>query len=198
MRTWKKVKEFDGYEVSSDGLIRSYINNRHGIGTKCKLLKPTCNSRGYQSVCFGRGNRRSVHRVVAEAFIENNENYPLVRHLDDNPANNCVENLAWGTQTDNMQDCVRHGRLVGDTRSAIEARKKRILALTIYDTPIAEFNSYTEAGKYLHIDPTHIKDVLTGKISQTHGYHFRSLGKEECYDYYYGLPYDSEHEEYAY
>ena len=51
-----------------------------------------------------------VHRLVALAFIPNPEELPLVRHYDDDPTNNQVENLRWGTYGDNANDAVRNGR----------------------------------------------------------------------------------------
>jgi hypothetical protein len=45
-----------------------------------------------------------LHRLVATTFIPNPNNYPCVCHKDDNPANNCVDNLWWGTQDMNNKD----------------------------------------------------------------------------------------------
>ena len=54
----------------------------------------------------GHRNKCLVHRLVAEVYLENPNNYPIVRHLDDQPWNNGYENLAWGTQKDNRQDMI--------------------------------------------------------------------------------------------
>ena len=58
---------------------------------------------------LGTVTQVQVHRMVAEMFIPNPDNLPVVRHLDGNPTNNVVWNLAWGTQRDNWEDSVRHG-----------------------------------------------------------------------------------------
>ena len=180
MELWKEIVNFPGYEVSTYGRVRSYMNNRHGIGDSEKYLKFIENHNGYFTVCLGRGNRRLVSRLVAEAFIPNPNNYPIVRHMDDNPHNNNVKNLKWGTQEDNMQDCVRHGRLVGDTSSAILARSKKVLAVNMTTGEELIFNSYNEAARYLNIPNQSISKV-TRKLygmKQTHGWTFREL--EEC------------------
>ena len=39
----------------------------------------------------------SVHRIVAKAFFENPNNYPIINHKDENPQNNCITNLEWCT-----------------------------------------------------------------------------------------------------
>ena len=84
---WKEI-EF-GYEVSNLGNVR---NKEH--------IKQLCNVNGYMYVHLwlkGKMYNRSVHRLVATAFIENPNNYPQVDHIDGNRSNNNVENLRWIT-----------------------------------------------------------------------------------------------------
>lgn len=57
----------------------------------------------------GKSRTTSVSRTVAKAFIPNPDGHPLVRHWDDNPLNNQVENLVWGTYSENQYDRVRNG-----------------------------------------------------------------------------------------
>ncbi len=172
MEVWKDVSNHEGYQVSNRGEVRSFMNNRHGPCDKSHLLKQTCNKHGYPTVCLGSGNRKLVSRLVAEAFIPNPDNLPLVRHMDDNPKNNHVSNLKWGTQKDNMQDCVRHGRLVGDTRAAIESKKQKVIAISKLDGTRLEFNSLNDAARNLNLWVQHISSVLKGRISQTGGWKF--------------------------
>lgn len=169
---WKDIDGHEGYQVSSSGRVRSKINNRHGIGTEYHELKPCLNKKGYQTVQLGRGNRFLVHRLVASAFIPNPKKLPLVRHMDDDHLNNRMKNLKWGTQTDNMQDCVRHGRLVGDTSSAIKATKKPVIAISKDGTKRIQFDSQRDAARALNVWPQHISNVLKGRISQTGGWRF--------------------------
>lgn len=178
---WKDIAEKEGYQVSEDGRVRSFHNNRHGVCDEPHELKHEINKHGYHAVHLGRGRRRLVSRLVAEAFIPNPDNLPIVRHLDDNPDNNSVYNLAWGTQTDNMQDCVRHGRLVGDTRSAVEANKKPVVAVSLSDGSSKWYESCRAASRDLGVWPQHISNVLYGRIKQTGGYSFR-YADEEDYD----------------
>lgn len=176
---WKDIQDEDGYQISDTGKVRSYKNNRHGTCDDYHILKPVLNRRGYETVCLGRGRRKLVHRLVAQAYIPNPNNYPMVRHMDDNPRNNNVKNLAWGTQVDNMQDCVRHGRLVGDTRAAIESTKKPVRAIKLDDTYSEVFSSIHEAARELSLWPQHISSVLLGRLRQTCGYVFEYIDKEE-------------------
>lgn len=90
------------------------------------------------------------HRLVAEAFLPNPENLPIVRHLDDNPLNNSVDNLAWGTYKDNAQDRKDHKR---DTKEFI-FENNRVRDLTTGK----EYESIQEASNDLGIPKESISD----------------------------------------
>lgn len=113
---WRAVIGFEGlYEVSNFGRVRS-LNRTLSDGRRWKgqPIKTYANSKaGHQSVKLSRGGsdyqHRQVHRMVAEAFIPNPNDFPVVRHLDDVPTNNQVSNLAWGTYSDNLYDAIRNG-----------------------------------------------------------------------------------------
>ena len=89
---------FNGYKVLSSGLIISKKFN--------KPLNPDLSRGGYSTVtlCYeGKNNKWFVHRLVANLFIENNENKPCVNHKDGNKKNNNVSNLEWVTYSENTR-----------------------------------------------------------------------------------------------
>lgn len=102
------------YYVTRDGRVfTDRVSTRHRAGGM-RELKQSISAAGYRYVRVfvgGRGTALFIHRIMATMFLPPPaEGQTVVRHLDGNPANNAVANLAWGTQADNMADCIRHGR----------------------------------------------------------------------------------------
>lgn len=104
---WKEIPGTNGnYFASSDGRIKG----RKRQGSSGGELKPYLH-KGYAMVNIhvnGKQKTMPVHRLVLEAFVGPGGNF-VCRHLDGNPANNNVKNLAWGTRSENSYDAVRHG-----------------------------------------------------------------------------------------
>jgi hypothetical protein len=111
MEIWKDIEEFNGYQISNlgnvrtlDKLVDTVYNAKRTI--KARVLKKTIRAKGSKYLCVGlykdkKSKLMSVHRLVALAFLENLDNHKIVMHLDDNPSNNNVCNLKWGTYSQN-------------------------------------------------------------------------------------------------
>lgn len=105
---WKTIGGFEDYEVSESGQVRSFKSG------KAKVLKGSIHTGGYSQVVLWRDGEKStqaVHRLVANAFLGPRPDGMQVRHLDGNPANSHVSNLAYGTPSENMQDKHLHGTM---------------------------------------------------------------------------------------
>ncbi len=124
---WMPVKGFEGcYEVSTLGRVRSLdrkIRYRWGKRIiKGQILLPIEHKNGYLVVGLGLNGRhyiRSIHRLVAEAFIPNPQGKPEVGHEDHDKANNVVSNLSWVTRGENEKHSYRTGHRIS-TKSKLQ------------------------------------------------------------------------------
>ena len=117
---WKELKRYEGlYEINEAGDVKSvdrYLpagkhNSRIYKGKLKNAVKG--NQFGHLKHQLWKDNKVEqayVHRLVAENFIPNTNNYPCVMHMDDDPTNNHVSNLQWGTQKMNIHQMVAKDR----------------------------------------------------------------------------------------
>lgn len=110
---WKDVKGFEGwYQVSTFGRVkrlkrRFVIRGKEFIKSQEKILTPSVSDKGYGSVVVTNGvdrKRYTVHRLVAEHFIPNDENKPQIDHINKNKMDNRIENLRWVTNSENQMN----------------------------------------------------------------------------------------------
>lgn len=181
MEVWKDIKGYEGfYKVSSLGRIKSVkrfanVNLMYGIKqrlVKERILKPFKKRRGYLGLrlCKNGGMfHKSVHRAVAEAFIPNPNNYPVVNHLNGIPTDNRVENLEWCTISEN----VRHADRMGFTDRKTQGLKTRkpIIQYNLAGVKISEYNSYSEAKEKTGCN--NISKVCLGIYPQDKGFIFK-------------------------
>ena len=114
---WKDIKGYEGkYQVSNLGRVkrlRHKVNsNNGGRYTSEMYIKSTDNGNGYKIVGLSKNHKRKnyyVHRLVAEAFIENLNNYKEVNHKDNNKDNNQINNLEWCDRSYNMKHSYKNG-----------------------------------------------------------------------------------------
>ena len=92
---WKTIENYETYSVSTFGNIRNDLTG--------KILKGAIHRQGYIRIRFNRsGPDFYVHRLVANAFILNIENYECVDHIDNITSNNNLKNLRWCSRQQNM------------------------------------------------------------------------------------------------
>ena len=99
---WANIKDYEDYQVSNLGRIRSYKNN------KVIILKGWIQNTGYLTITLNN-KKYSVHRLVAETFIHKEKGKDYVNHIDGNKLNNCVDNLEWCTCKENIQHAYKIG-----------------------------------------------------------------------------------------
>ena len=146
---WKPVVGYEGlYMVSNWGRVKSFdrwVKSRNGSVRFCKgrILKPLTSSSGYLCVNLYKNNIKKeylVHRLVAEAFIDNPDNLSQVNHRDENKLNNNVDNLEWcdAKYNINFGTCI-------ERRS--KKKSKPVLQYTLDGEFVREWPSTMEAAR---------------------------------------------------
>lgn len=166
MEIWKDIKNYEGvYQVSNQGNVRRLLS-----GGRTKPLK---NREGlYYTVSLSYSQYKktyAVHRLVAETFLLRKPWETEVNHKDGNKHNNCVENLEWVTQQDNIKHATH---VLGNSPFGKPPRKCR--CLDDEGNVIAEYPSITEAAKALGKISARaaITNVCKGYSPTAYGYHW--------------------------
>lgn len=97
---WKNIEEDPRYQISNLGRVR---------GTKGKIMTPKADTKGYHRVTISGTGTRKVHRLVAQAFIQNPENKAQVNHKNTIKTDNYASNLEWTTNLENNLHAYRNG-----------------------------------------------------------------------------------------
>lgn len=153
---WKPVKGYEGlYEVSNLGRVRSLdrhtdrldsVGNPRQLFVKGKIIKPAKMKKGYLRLSLSLGHRKrtslQVHRLVAEAFIPNPNNFPQVNHINENKQDNRASNLEWVTNKENSDHGTRNKRIAS-------ANSMPVVMMDNDGNDLKRFNSINDAARWL-------------------------------------------------
>ena len=92
----KQIKDYLNYTIDEYGNVYNELTKN--------MLKGSIGENGYKYYRLSKDNRKKMfyaHRLVAEHFLSNPENLPVVNHKDGNKLNNNVDNLEWVSYSDN-------------------------------------------------------------------------------------------------
>lgn len=165
---WKDVKGYEGlYKVSDTGDVLSL--ERKGTKRGDHILSATKDRVGYKMVGLskkGRYKKCRVHRLVAEAFIANPNNYKEVNHKDEDKWNCRRENLEW---------CSRAYNVTYGTRT--QKTRRRIAAYSKSGEFFHEYDGIREACRINGFPyPGNISRVLNGKAAHAYGFVWKEIG----------------------
>lgn len=168
---WVPIEGFPDYYICREGLVKSCK------GKEPIILKPHRGDiQGHLNMRMTDkdGNLKEIylHRLLAQTFIPNPDNLPLVRHLNDIKDDNRLENLAWGTQLDNQKDSVRNGTAYIPTDEDRETGFRKTRKPTIFEKEgiRLEFISLNEGCRELGLQEANAWKVINGQRPHTKEY----------------------------
>lgn len=135
----------------------------------------------YCGITYEDGQKqRRVHILVAEAYIPNPNNLPVVMHLDNNKKNCCIENLKWGTIQENTQQANNDGLMVND-KSWEDSQSIPVCSFNLKQELLNKYGSVGEAARQTGITKSAILNQCNHKVKTKPrcGYHFRYLFEYE-------------------
>ena len=159
----KQIQHHPNYSITKDGKVFSHNTNSY--------LMPFNNS-GYLRVSLSTENKCKkflVHRLVAEAFIPNNDNKKLVNHIDGNKQNNDISNLEWCTYSENLKHAYKIGLYTDVKRAGIYGKRtikyaQKANEKIVLDTQTGIFyDSAKEAASLLGINYWNVAQYLSGR-----------------------------------
>jgi len=157
---WKSYPYIAGIEVSTFGRVRSAKGYYYKIYTR---------SNGYLQVQFsmnGKHMNKLVHRLVAETFVPNPNNFPQVNHKDCDRTNNNAINLEWCDNSYNQKYRDKFGI------SNAESKGHPVFTINLTTLEVSWFQSQHAASRAIGARQGNISAVIRGKIKQTCGYWF--------------------------
>lgn len=169
---WKDVVGYEGYyQVSNLGHIKSLDrcvknSNFSTMLLKGKILKLSVKPNGYCYVTLNKNGYAKyalVHRLVAEAFIDNIVGLPQVNHIDEDKKNNSVNNLEWSSCKENAQYGTRNERAAKKSGKPVVQKNTSGEILNI-------FRSANYAAKHVGRDAANIQACLKGKTKTCAGF----------------------------
>lgn len=175
MEIWKPIKNYENlYEISNLGRVKSLPRTRLQRGNKgivhehCypeKIMKGYYDkTTGYRGVNLYGNNTYThcwIHRLVAEAFCENPNNYNIVDHKNGRKLDNRANNLRWVTQKENIKNAIKNGHDYAkqSTTGVYGGKKQNILCVELGKS----FGTTREASVYIKVHEDLITPVITIK-----------------------------------
>ena len=162
MNNWKILKENNDYLINSVGQIKNKKN---------AILKPGKTKNGYYTVSLTSNKKHRtyyVHRLVANNYIKNQNNYKEVNHIDGNKNNNTVDNLEWCSRSRNLSHAYETG-LKPRKRGEENPNSKKVKQTNIKTGEIKIWNSLGEIERTIGYSTGQISGVCNKIWKTAHG-----------------------------
>lgn len=170
MEVWKEISGFCGYQVSNIGRVKRSKKDKE------KIIRQQKTNSGYLSVSIykcGKQYRKNVHRLVADAFLRNENELPFVNHKDENKLNNSVENLEWCSADYNMNYGTINKRISDKRKERTSVKKKPVVQFIGDGKNGIIFESISSAAKETGTQRTSILNCCKGTQKTANGYKWK-------------------------
>lgn len=161
---WRDIPRYlEKYKASNLGNIYSIKNNQK--------LKTNISQNGYERLNLysdGKRIKEYVHRLVAEAFLENKDNKEFVNHIDENKLNNNINNLEWTTNSENQL----HGTCISKIQKALSFP---VVKISITNEIIEEYSSIKDAALSIkdNASTSSISKACKGILKTAYGFKWK-------------------------
>lgn len=182
---WKDIKGYEGfYQISNLGNVKSlkrkvYSGRKRTRWQYEKILSNNkTNGKGYKIVSLNKDSKsknKYIHRLVAETFLENPNNYKYINHKDENKSNNNVDNLEFCTAQYNSTYNNLHIR--NGLKNRNNKYSKKVLQLNDNDEIINTYPSISEASRQLNVSSQAISDCLRKIQKHSAGFKWKYANK---------------------
>lgn len=172
---WRIIEDYPNYMVSSSGRVKSISRiDKSSKKRKEKMMKLTVNRCGYVTVSLINGNRKTVtvHRLVAKAFIPNENSLEYVNHKNEIKTDNRVENLEWISFKDNCNYGTRNERMKAKMINH-DKKSKPVLQYTEDGELVKEWPSINEINRQLGFSRSHLSECCNNRRKTWRGYIWR-------------------------
>lgn len=188
---WKEITDFPIYEVSNTGKLRMkdhYVKMFRGYKRLVKnhIIKTQLNNAGYEIAHLhynGKKRNTTIHRLVAETFIVNPNNYPEVNHKDENKLNNSVDNLEWCTHEYNVNYGTRNENISKRKKNSFQdivEVETTIMKKKVFVNDIM-FNTLIEAAEHFNVSPAHLSIIRTKGPTKKYNVEYKMVQETKTY-----------------
>ena len=187
MEKWKPIPSYEGlYEASDLGRIRSVAhtiahprNKEMSYQRNGKIRKPRYDKNGYAIINLtkdGKFKTYKVHRLVAQAFIPNPNNYQQIDHINGKVYDNRVENLRWCTNQMNTQYREENHEPGDRSRQQIICKETGMIFRGSYDAAVwIVKNGHSEVSTNYKTIARSIRSCCTGRFKTSYGFHWADI-----------------------
>lgn len=178
----KKIEDYDNYFIYDNGDVLNTSTN--------KILQGSIGESGYKYYRLSKNNTKQMfyaHRLVAQYFLDNPNNLPIVNHKDGNKLNNNVDNLEWVTEKENILHGIKtglkiykkgkqnamYGKFGKNSNRAIP-----ILQFDLNNNLIKQWDSQIEIQRELGYKQSVISNCCNGRGKTAYGYIWKHKVKE--------------------